>query len=255
MFPDSVRTVEQSAAGAKQAVISRLVLRPAESAATMSFEVSLRMRHFDEMQSRIARGELISDAEKAARYFPLAADHDRVIAWLRAQGLEVTRTDGNHLGIFGRGSVDGVAKAFRVSFARVVAVDGREFTSAVTAPSLPGDISPVVLGIHGLQPHIRRHALSTPRALRPDLQINLSGYTPAQLATAYNATGLGVTGAGQTIAIYSLAYPQSSDLTLFWSEAQVTPKLSNITNVDVAGGPVSPSDPSAEEAALDVEWV
>jgi sugar lactone lactonase YvrE len=254
-FPDSVRAVAQSASAAKQAVVSRSVLKPSESAAMMSFEVALRMRNFDEMQARIARGELISDAEKVAKYYPLAGDHDRVIAWLKAQGLEVTRTDGNRLGIFARGSVDGVARAFQVSFARVVAGDGREFTSAVTAPSLPGDISPVVLGIHGLQPHIRRHPLSTPRALRPDLQINLSGYTPAQLSTAYNATGLGVTGAGQTVAIYSLAYPQSSDLTLFWSEAQVTPKLSNITNVDVAGGPVSPSDPSQEEAALDVEWV
>ena len=39
----------------------------------------------------------------------------------------------------------------------------------------------------------------------------LQGYTPSQIAGAYNATGLSVTGAGQTIAIYALGFPSSSD--------------------------------------------
>ena len=221
----------------------------------MAFEVALRMRNFDEMQARIARGERISDAEKQERYFPLAADHDRVVQWLRTQGLEVTRTDMNHIGIFGRGSVDALASSFGVSFARV-RMRGVEYTSAVTAPSLPAGIAPLVLGVHGLQPHIQRHPLSTPRILGPDAQqVNLSGYLPSQIAKAYNADGLTATGAGQTIAIYGLAYPQTSDLTAFWTAAGVTQSLSNVTTVDVAGGPsASPSDPSLEEAALDVEW-
>ena len=254
-FPGSIKELPVQAAGAKgAAAITRTVLTADEASSRMTFEVGLRMRNFDEMQARIARGERISDAEKQARYFPLAADHDRVVAWLKSQGLEVTRTDADHLGIFGRGTVEAVAGAFHVAFARVATKDG-EFTSAVTAPSVPSELSALVRGIHGLQPHIRRRALLNMPALQPNVQVNLSGYLPAQLAQAYNANGLNVTGAGQTIAIYALAYPQNSDLTAFWSEAGVTQSVSNVTTVDVAGGPASsPSSSSVEEAALDAEW-
>jgi kumamolisin len=235
-------------------MIARTVLRASESAAPLTFEVALRMRSFDELQARIANGERVSPAEKEEKYFPLAADHDKLVTWLKAQGLEVTRTDDNRLAVFGRGSVDAVAKAFQVTFARVTATDGLEFTSAITAPSVPAELSSAVLGIHGLQPHIRRRPLSAPWVLSP--RINLSGYTPAQILTAYKADTLGVTGAGQTIAIYALGYPASSDLTQFWqtttSGAQT---VSNVQQVNVAGGPESsPAADILEEATLDVEW-
>jgi len=253
-YPDSVRMVPAGPAAAGMATVTRTDLTVGERAASMTFEVALRMRNFGEMQARIARGEQISPAEKAARYFPLAADHDRVVKWLTAQGLEVTRTDDNHLGVFGRGTVDAVAAAFNVAFARVAAANG-EFTSAVTAPSLPADISSAVLGIHGLQPHIRRHALLAPRQVHPNAQVNLSGYLPANIAAAYNATGLSATGAGQTIAIYALAFPATADLTAFWSSAGVSQTAANVKMISVAGGPDSaPDENSADEVALDVEW-
>ena len=255
-FPDSIRTVPAAPTGARPtAAVSRVVLSAAEHAATMPFEVALRMRNFDEMQSRIARGERMSDSEKAVRYFPLSADHERLVQWLQAQGLEITRTDDNHLAVFGRGPVDAVARAFGVTFARVAVEGDGEYTSAVTAPSLPSDISPVVLGIHGLQPHIKRHALIAPRALRANLK-QLTTYSPAQILSAYNATNLGVTGAGQTIAIYALAFPQQSDITQFWTAAGITSQsAANIVQVPVAGGPASSPDQNlVDEVALDVEW-
>jgi len=192
-YPHSVKEVAAApVSGQGTPRISRRVLRADELSAPMPFEVGLRMRNFDEMQARIARGELISPAEKEAKYFPLASDHDRVVQWLKAEGFEVTRTDPDRLAIFARGTVDAVGKTFQVTFARVVTSDG-EFSSAVTAPSLPSDISPAVLGIHGLQPHIRRHSLSAPRAPGGGQTINLNGYTPAQISAAYNATGLSET--------------------------------------------------------------
>ncbi len=253
-FPDSIKEVAASApAGARPApAVERLVLKASEASASMSVEVALRMRNFGELQARIARGEQISRAEMATRYFPLAADHDKLVRWLRAQGLEITRTDGNRAAVFVRGSVSAIAGAFGVSFARVTGVDGAEYTSAVTAPSLPPDISPAVLGIHGLQPHIKPHALSIPRASRPRLQVG--GYLPAQIAGAYNATGLSATGAGQTIALYELAIPESTDLTSFWSIAGVSRSAGSVQTVTVGEGPTSPSANSSEEATLDAEW-
>jgi hypothetical protein len=250
-YPDSVRDVETAPIGSTRSPrVSRTALRADELSSTMTVEVGLRMRNFDEMQARIARGELISAQEKETRYFPLAADHDRLVQWMQAQGFEIVRTDQNRLAVFARAPVEMIAKALQVSFARVTTVDG-EFTSAVTAPSLPADFAPVVLGFHGLQPHIRRHPFLTPRA---GTTINISGYLPANIAAAYNATGLSETGAGQTIAIYAFAFPAPSDLTTFWADAQVTQSLSNIQNIPIGGGPVSPSSDSQDEVCLDVEW-
>src|SRR6185295_17823831 len=69
------------------------------------------------------------------------------------------------------------------------------------------------------------------------------------------ANDLGLTGAGQTIAIYALAFPRSSDLTSFWTTAGVAGVAANIQLVRVAGGPsAGTSSGNVEEATLDVEW-
>jgi hypothetical protein len=239
--------------------ISRTTLSADETAAPMTFEVALRMRNFDGLQARIARGEQVSDAEKQALYFPLVADHDRVVEWLKAQGLEVTRTDDNRLAVFGRGSVAAVARAFQVNFARVAVGGMGEFTSAVTAPSVPSALSDAVLGIHGLQPHIRRHPVSLRQAAgkgRPAASPNNgNGYSTSQIQFYYNASVPGANGAGQTIAIYAFGYPEKSDLTAFWSQEGVSDSLSQVTYVDVAGGPAAaPSLDVLEEVTLDAEW-
>ncbi|HXQ82037.1 MAG TPA: protease pro-enzyme activation domain-containing protein [Opitutaceae bacterium] len=255
-FPGSIREIPAAAGAKRTATISRTLLSAAEGSASMAFEVALRMRNFDELQARIARGERIAPAEMSAKYYPLAADHDRLVQWLGAQGLEVTRTDDNRIAVFGRGSVNAVARAFQLTFARVAAADGAEYTSAVTAPSLPAELSASVLGIHGLQPHIRRRPLSTPRLHRASSQsASTATYVPAQIAKAYNATGLSVTGAGQTIALYELAFPQDSDLTAFWTMAGVSQSVGNVQTVSVAGGPASsPSTGVLNETTLDAEW-
>ena len=162
-FPNSIREISaQTSSTAGRPTLVRSTLKPEESGALMDFEVALRMRSFPELQARVARGELIPAAEMAQKYYPLtAADHDRVVRWIKSQGLSVVRTDSNRLAVFGRGTVTAVQQAFQVTFARVAA-HGAEFTSAVTAPSLPAEFASAIQGIHGLQPHLRPHPL--PRA-------------------------------------------------------------------------------------------
>ena len=255
-FAGSIRELGSvPGAAASRPQVTRIALSDAERGATMTFEVALRMRDLAGLQARVAAGEILTPAQMQQQYAPLAADYERVRQWLLAQGLTITRTDDNNLAIFGQGSVDAVSQAFQTTFARVVS-KGKEYTSAVTAPSLPADIAPVVLGIHGLQPHIRPHPLSN---LRP-VQANLGGsgtpgYLPSQIATVYNANGLGVTGSGQTIALYELAFPSNADLGTFWSVAGITHSLTTVQMINVAGGPAaSPSTENAEESTLDAEW-
>jgi len=254
-FSHSIKEVSAAATTAVAAPrVSRIALKDEESSASMNFEVALRMRNFDELQARIARGEQISRAEMASRYFPLAEDQESVVQWLKSQGLEVTRTDDNNLAVFVRGPVNSVAQALQVAFARVTAADGKEFTSAITAPSLPTSVSGAVLGFHGLQPHIRLRPLSIPRTPQPSLQIS-SGYTPSQVAAAYNAVGLSVNGTGQTIAIYALGLPEFSDLSAFWTSIGVAQTTANVTVITVGEGAASSTDTTTlQEATLDTEW-
>ncbi|HVU35372.1 MAG TPA: protease pro-enzyme activation domain-containing protein [Opitutaceae bacterium] len=254
----SIRSVAASptdpVTGARHhAYISRSALQAQESAAVMPFEVALSMRHFDELESRLAHSEIISRAELEARYLPLPTDYARVRDWLKSEGFAVTGDKTNHLAVFARGSVADVGRVLHATFARVTTADG-EFTSAITPPSVPTRLAGVIRGIHGLQPFQRLHL--RPHALQPLVGTGSSTpYYPAQIAQAYGATGLGLTGAGQTIAVYALAVPSTSDLTTFWSNAGVAATAANIQTINVAGGPASnTSAGSVEEATLDVEW-
>ena len=236
------------AAHSSKAYISRRTLSAAETNASLTFEVALKMRNFAELQGRVAKGERVSRDEMAARFAPTGADFQRVVAWLTAGGFTVVRTPANHLAVFARGRVGQIAQAMKVSFARVTA-DGTEYTSAISAPSIPAALAPTLVGINGLQPHIRAHADFMQKALAGP-----QPYVPSQISAAYQATSLyadGITGSGQTIAIVDDTFVSPGDLLAFWKAAKVNQSLSNIEFVQaVAGNLNSPS----EEASLDVEW-
>ena len=169
MLADSIRTVEGTpSAGTAQlgerALIVRSTLTDAEWGAALPFEVALRMRNFAELQTRIARGEIISRGEMAEKYFPLTTDYEAAVAWIEGLGLKVTNRYDNHLSFFVQGTVGQVRDALRVNFARVAFL-GREYTSAISAPSVPQDLAPALAGIDGLQPHLRMRARHTPKIL------------------------------------------------------------------------------------------
>ena len=256
ILPDSIRPVEAitpTATGSHKPWIKRFALKDTESAATMRFEVALKMRHFAELQARVSRGEHISAQEMAAKYEPLPADYEKVAAWVASQGLVVTHTDPHHVGIFARGKVKDVQKALGVTFARV-AVDDEEYTSAITAPAVPAAFSPLLVGINGLQPHIRAHRHFIRKQDLPNALSGGASYLPAQIAAAYDATSLyngKITGSGQAIAIVIDTFPSLSDLKAFWKLAGIDQTTSNIQEIQAVAG--SLPNPSGEET-LDVEW-
>ncbi len=256
-FTGSIRTIqaatstEKGQKGHRPALVNAS-LTSAQLSKVMEFEVALKMHNLTELQARVAHNEKITPHEMAAKYWPTKAEHDAVIEWLKAQGFSIVRTDTNHLGIFAQGKVSDVQAVLQTQFARVI-YDNTEYTSAVTAPSIPTTVADYIVGIHGLQPH----AHMTPRhTLLPQASAtNAPPYLPAQIQSAYNASGLAYTGSGQIIGIISNAYPSSSDLTKFWNAAGVTVPSSNIVQVNINGGPAIPADSnSTAEACLDVEW-
>lgn len=257
VLPDSVKTVELAPAGGQidphKPAITRKLLTSAEAAAPIEIEVALKMRNFADLEARVARGELISPREMAAKYQPLAADYDAVATWISSQGLTITRRDPGHIALFARGTINQIQQALNVSFARV-AIEGREYSSAITAPSVPANLSATLLGINGLQPHLRAHKHLIRRQAQPDATGGSASYYPSQLAQAYNVNGLysaNIRGSGQAIAIVIDTFPSPDDLVTFWKQAGVNQSLENIEFIQAVPGTLPA--PSGEET-LDVEW-
>jgi kumamolisin len=244
LFSDSVKSVPAG-------MISSTALSAPDLEEPIEFMVPLRMRNYSELLTRIAKGEIISPAEMAAKYYPLDADYQSVVDWLTSEGFTIVKTDPNHLGVFVSGTVGQVQQALQVNFGKV-SVGNATYTSALTAPSVPSLLAPAVLGVNGLQPHIQRHKHSRliPSAVTP-LTANRPPFLTGEILKAYNASGLNVDGSGQKIGIVIDTFPRTNDLSSFWSQCNVNQSLNNIEFVQVVSGTLAA--PSGEET-LDVEW-
>lgn len=225
----------------------RSELTAAETNAPMKIAVSLKLRNFQELQRRVAAQEIISPAEMAARYLPLEQDYQAVAQWLASQGLTVEPGGAGRVKAFAQGTPAQLAQAFQAPFGRVE-FESKEYTSVLSAPSLPASLMSRVGAVTGLQPYLgaRKNSTVVPNVNdRPPYLIN-------EILGAYEATGTGLTGAGQAIAIIIDAFPNNSDLTSFWQINAVPQKLSNIVKVDLSSTTGIPN-PEGEET-LDVEW-
>jgi kumamolisin len=233
------------------ATLMRSELTQAETDAILEFSVGLRMRNPADFQARVSKGEIISFDDMAAKYYPTAADCKIVVDWLTTQGFAVKPLDKYNLSIFAAGSVAQSERAFGTKFGRVKFA-GVESSSALTAPSLPATFAPAVLGINGLQPHLHPKTHFQIASGQPQKLINNQPpYTVKEIASAYNAVGIGVNGAGQKIGIVIDTFPASSDLVQFWQANGIAQSLNNIEEIQAVAG-VLPS-PTGEET-LDVEW-
>jgi kumamolisin len=233
-----------------KAYISRKILTARERTEIVNFEVVLQMPNFAELQQRVAKGERISAQEMAAKYYPAAADYQKVLDWLIQEGFTIRRQDPSRMAVFASATVDQLESRLSMTFGRV-AMDGIESTSAISAPMVPPDLASIMVGINGLQPTFRLHRHSLRRA-------STSGpgapYEPGQLAQAYNASSLytdNITGAGQTIAIVIDTFPLTSDLTTFWSDFGIDRGSGTVTFIQAVSGTLPA--PSGEET-LDTEW-
>jgi kumamolisin len=228
--------------------VVRYALTGSEKNATLQFSVSLKMPNFDELEARIANGEQIAPDEMAARFLPSISDYATVEAWLQGKGFKITAEDPNYTNISVSGTVSQIQSSLGVNFARIATADG-EFTSAISAPSLPVEFSSAVLGVTGLQPHLRMHHFKT--RIVPDGTSSTFFY-PSDIIAAYNAPST-FDGTGQTIAIIMDAPVITSDLSTFYTTVGSTAKTSNFTIVPVDGGNPATTDTEGE-ATLDVEW-
>ena len=231
----------------KTGTVTRQELTVAEIAADQSVHFALKLRNFEELQARIRHGEVLSLADMSARYLPVHETWQEVATWAKSQGFSVKDEDLSRMTVSCSASVASVQSALRTTFARVVGTDGHEYTSAITPPSVPLELSDSIVSVCGIQPHLKpmpRQTITPTEVVGPYL-------SPKTFAQIYNADGLGVDGTGETIVILGGSKVNPTDLSTFWRNCGLPTTLAQFTEVD----PFTPnSNDLASEETMDIEW-
>ncbi len=246
VFTDAIANTCIGGPPHRAGTVIRQELTGAELAAGQSVNFALKLRNYEELQSRIRKGDVISMGEMQATFLPTQETWAKVAAWARAQGMAVRDEDASRMTVFASSSVTRVESALQMRFARVVGTDGREYTSAITPPSIPAGLADCVIGIRKLQPHLRPVHSQTITPIAPATGC----ISPTTIAQLYNASGLGLSGAGQTIVVRGETHVNPGDLTAFWKACGLPTTAAQFVEIDPHG---TPSSADLEET-MDLEW-
>ncbi len=186
-------------------------------------------------------------AQFAAQYGAEPADMDAVTAFATQAGLTIVSADAARRSVVVSGTVGALATAFGATLHRCD-MDGATYRMRSGTLTVPQTLDGIVVGVFGLdnRPQARAHVRPAAAAV--------SGYTPLQVATAYNFPPA-QNGTGQTIALIELGggYVQADLATYFSGLGLTTP---TVVTVGVDGATNAPAgDPNSAdgEVMLDLE--
>ena len=195
--------------------------------------------------------------EFADRFGPTAADHDAVVNFIRANGLNVTGTRANRLVIDVEGPVEAVEKTFHLAMGVYRhPVEDRTFYAPDREPTLDFDVP--VLHISGLDDF----TLPRPKNVRsaaPDAGSKTTGSGPhgqfvgSDMRAAYYGSGP-LTGTGQSLGLFEFAGYEISDVQKYF-ESLKQPLHVPVVGVSLNGVPLQcpPQTCDDSEQAIDIE--
>lgn len=200
----------------------------------------------------------LSNAEFTARFGPTQADYDEVVSWARAKGFTVTDMPTNRRLVDVDGSVATVNQALHVSMGSYAHPSAaRTFFAADREPTV--DLNVPLLSIAGLNNFTppSRHSRQGDMGQLAKALARASGsgpsgqFLPGDMRAAYYGNGP-LTGAGQSIGIFSFDGYKAGDVTLFYSSTGMTSSvpISNVLVNGFSGACQSPCDDG--EQILDI---
>jgi subtilase family serine protease len=202
----------------------------------------------------------LSVAAFTERFGPTTRDYNTVVAWAKANGLTVIATTPNRRLVAVEGSVKTINRAFHVTMKNYRhPIEARNFYSPDREP-IPAGLSLSLLQVTGMSNFARPH----PMLLHGPVVNLVSGsgpsgeYLPSDMRAAYYGSGP-LSGAGQSIGIFSFDGYLASDVQLYYSMTGMSSTVP-ITNVLVDGfsgactGVSSPTDSTCDdgEQVLDI---
>ncbi len=200
----------------------------------------------------------LSVEEYAARFGASKADVDQVGAWLKTQGLAIDRVSRTGSRIQFRGTGGQIETAFHTELHNYEIADEKHYAMA-SAPQIPAEIAPKVLGLHGFHDFRPRHP-ELRHVIHPDVPDPIYGETalgPSDFEVLYNTaplTSAGTTGKGVNLVIIGQTYFNPADIAAFRSHFNIT----GVNEVDVlvpnTGTSVVNDSGDEGETELDLEW-
>jgi len=182
----------------------------------------------------------LSAQEFADRFAPTQADYDAVVGWAQVNGFTVTRIVPNRRLVDVQAPVETIDRALHIKLTDYRhPTEDRSFFAPDREPTV--DLGVPLLKITGLTDvnlphnHMRRGTVMQQiKALAHAEGSGPSGnYVPSDIRAAYYGSG-SLTGAGQTVAIFSFEGYKASDLALFYSKTGTTSSVP-VHNVLVNG--------------------
>jgi kumamolisin len=234
-------------------------VKPEDMTARMTLVFALRppQERQDELEARVAAGEVMPVKELNERYRAPEESVNALTDWLTGQGYEIERVSDDRSSVYASAPLSVIESSLKVDMV-TVSKEGVTYAAAKNAPSLPERVGADVRAIVGLQPwrrarkHLRRAPIATVDAeAEPAARVPENGYLVRDILKAYNADGLEATGAGQTIAILIDTFPLDEDLRQFWRANDLPDDPTRVEKINVRGGTLPGR--SGEET-LDAEW-
>ncbi len=182
-----------------------------------------KIEHFYDPGSPLYH-QFLTPAQFADEFGPTLGDYETVINFIEDNGLQVTATYPNRLLVEARGKVAQVETAFAVKINNYTQ-DSQTFFANDRDPSLPASVASVVASVRGLENYLRLQRHIRVRSSAKNLSHTPPGYSPQQIATAYDfssAYSAGMTGRGQTVAIATAYGFSASDVSSFWNYYGIT---------------------------------
>lgn len=183
--------------------------------------------------------QFLTPSEFTSKFAPTQAQVQAVAQYLKNSGIHVTNISANHLLVHAHASTAILDHAFKVNVADYQ-MKGRSFYAPTTDPQIPLSIAGVVTAVIGLSNFnvMKPLSVAAPNRGKPGGGGSSSapaGYSPQQIATAYNWPSVMNTanGVGQSIAIATAYSYKSSDITGFWSQYSLPSHT--LTIIQVAG--------------------
>ena len=206
----------------------RLGVLPAEKRLQLS--LNLPVRNQDQLDDFLAQlqdpnspnfHKYLSVAEYTDRFGPSQADYDEVVSWAQANGFTVTETAPNRRLVNVEAPVSVINKAMHVTMSQFAhPTENRTFFAADREPQV--NIGVQLLHVTGLdnfqRPFNHLKARGGDHNSAPVAHAGGSGpsgeFLPSDMRAAYYGSG-SLTGAGQTIGIFSFDGYKASDLTVY----------------------------------------
>jgi hypothetical protein len=185
----------------------------------------------------------LSVDEFTAQFGPSQADYDAVVAWAKAQGLTVTGTARNRHLVDVEGSVDDINAALHIvmsSFQRPDVSVKSQFYAPDREPTVNLSVQLLeITGLDNFSPPQRKLKQGSPSDIAGAIA-NATGsgpggiFFPSDMRAAYYGNGP-LTGAGQTIGIFSFDGYIDNDVPLYYSLQGIPNPNVPVTNVLVGG--------------------